>query len=58
MVRILIMLSKLATSGLLKVKLLLNTSYDNKCSVYDVTNKVLPHGSSYNVDVVTRQSFL
>ena len=52
MVEILMMLAKLATSGLLKIKVFLNEGYDFMISVHDVPNKVLSRDSNNIVDVV------
>ena len=47
MVTIWMMSAKLATLGLLKVKVFWNKGYDVKISVYDVTNKILLRDSNY-----------
>ena len=52
MVAILMMSAKLATLGLLKIKIFWNKGYDFIISVYDDTNKTLPRDSNYIVDVV------
>ena len=52
MVVTLMMSAKLATLGLLKIKVFRNKDYDVIFSVYDVTNKILLLNSSYIVDVV------
>ena len=44
--------SKLATLGLLKIKVFRKKSYDIINSVHDVTNKILSRDSNYIVDVV------
>ena len=46
------MSAKLATLGLLKIKVFLNKGYDVIISVFDVTNKILSSDSNYIVDVV------
>ena len=46
MVAILMMLAKLTTSGLLKIKVFLNEGYDVMISVHDVPNKVLSRDSN------------
>ena len=51
MVAILMMSAKLATLGLLKIKVLWNKGYDVIISVDDITNKILSHDSNYIVDV-------
>ena len=43
---------KIATAGLLKIKIIWNKIYDVKISIYDITNKVLSPDSNYIVDVV------
>ena len=51
------MSAKLATLGILKIKLSWNKGYDIIISVYDVTNKILSFGSNYIVDVAIRWMF-
>ena len=46
MVAILMMLAKLTTSGLLKIKVFLNEGYDVMISAHDVPNKVLSRDSN------------
>ena len=43
--------AKLATLGLLKIKVFWNKGDDSITHVCDVTNKILSHGSNYVVDV-------
>ena len=57
MVRILIMSAKMATPGLLKIKVFWNKGYDVIISVHDVTNKFLSHNSNYIKDVVMWPKF-
>ena len=57
MVIIFIMLAKIATSGLLKIKLFWNTGYDVTVSVPNVTNKILSRDSNYIVDVIMWSKF-
>ena len=57
MVEILIISAKLATLGLLKIKVFWNIDYDLIISVHDVTNKILSHDSNYNEDVVMWPKF-
>ena len=45
------MSAKLATQGLLKTKIFRNKGYDVIILEYDVTTKILLHGSNYIVDV-------
>ena len=52
MVTILMMSAKIATLGLLKVKVFKNNRYDVIIYVYDATNKILSRDSNYIVDVV------
>ena len=47
-----VMSAKMATLGLLKIKLFWNKGYDVIVSVCDVTNNILSHDSNYFVDVV------
>ena len=49
---ILMMTGKIATLGLLKIKIFRNKDYDVIISAHNVTNKVLSHVSNYIVDVV------
>ena len=49
MVRILIMLAKMGTLGLLEIKLFWKKVYDVIISVHDVTNKILSRDLSYNI---------
>ena len=57
MVKILMILAKMATSALLKMKFFWNKCYYVIYSVCDVTNKFLLHDSNYIVDVVTWSKF-
>ena len=52
MVTILMMSAKMATPGLLKIRVFRNKDYDVIISVHDVTNKVLSCDSNYIIDVV------
>ena len=52
MVLILMMTAKLATLGILEIKIFSNKSYDVIISVHDVTNKILSRESNYTVNVV------
>ena len=49
---ILMMSTKLATVGLLKIKIFWNKGYDVILSANDVTNKILSRDPSYIVDAV------
>ena len=51
------MSAKLATLGLLKIKIFWNKGYDVITSVYGVTNKVLSCDSNYIVDVMMWPKF-
>ena len=51
------MSAKMATLGLLKMKLFWIKSYDAIISVNDVTNKILSRDSIYIVDVVKWPNF-
>ena len=57
MVTILMMSAKIATLGLLKIKVFWNKSYDAIISVYDFINKNLSLDSNYIVDVVMWPKF-
>ena len=57
MVTILMMSLKMATLGLLKIKVFWNKDYDVIISVYDVTSKILSNDSNYIVNVVMRPKF-
>ena len=57
MVTVLIMWAKMATLGLLKIRVFLNKGYDVIISVRDVTNKFLSHYSNYIIDVVMWPKF-
>ena len=57
MVTILMMSAKMATPGLLTIKIFWNKGYDVLISVHDVTNKFLSRGSNYIVNVVMWQKF-
>ena len=46
------MSAKMATLGLLKMKVFCNKVYDVIIYLHDVTNKILPHDSNYIADVV------
>ena len=48
----LMMLAKLATLGLLKIKLFWNKGYDIIILVHEVTNKILSVDSNHIVDVL------
>ena len=52
MVTILMMSPKMATLGLLKIKVFWNKGYGATIYVHDVTNKLLSYDSNYIVDVV------
>ena len=52
MVTILLMSAKMATLGLLKIRVFLNKGYDVIISVHDITNKFLLRDSNYIIDVV------
>ena len=51
------MSAKLATLGLLKIKVFWNKSYDAIIFVYDVTNNILSRDSNYIVAVVIWPKF-
>ena len=56
-VEFLMMSAKLATLGLLKIKVFWNKGYDVIISVHDVTNKILSRDSNYIIDVVMWPKF-
>ena len=45
------MSAKMATTGLVKIRVFWKKGYDVIISVYDVINKILSHDSNYIVDV-------
>ena len=51
------MSAKMATSGLLKIKIFWKTGYDDIIVVHDVTDKILSGDSNYNVNVVMWPTF-
>ena len=52
MIIILLMLTKMATIGLLKVKLFWKQGYEVIINVHDVTNRILSRESNFIVNVV------
>ena len=52
MVTILIISAKLATPGLLEIKIFRNKGYDVIINDCDIINKILSRDSNYNVDLV------
>ena len=57
MVELLIMSAKLATLGLLNIKVFWNKGYIAIIYVYDVTNKILSRDSNYIVEVTMWPKF-
>ena len=57
MVTILMISAKIATLGLLKIKVFRNKAYDVVIFVYDVINKNLPRDSNFIVDLVMWPKF-
>ena len=51
------MSAKMATSGLLKLKILWKNGYDVIIFAHDVTNKILSPDSNYNVNAVMWPKF-
>ena len=51
------MSAKLATLGLLKIKIFWNKGYDVITSVYDINNKILSRDTNQIVDVVMWPKF-
>ena len=52
MVKILMMLAKMATPGFLKTKIFKKKAYDVITFAHDVTNTILSRDSNYNVNAV------
>ena len=50
------MLAKLATLGLLKIKLFQNKGYEVIISVHDVPNKIISRESNYTADSLATQT--
>ena len=50
-------LAKMLTLGLLKIKLFWNKSYDVIISAFDITNRVLSYDSNYIVDALVWPKF-
>ena len=57
MVTILIMWAKIATLGLLKIRIFWNEGYDVIISVHDVTKKFLSRDSNYIIDGIMQPKF-
>ena len=57
MITILIMSAKVATPGLLKIKIVWRKDYDAIIFVHDVTNKILSGDSNYIADLVMWPKF-
>ena len=57
MAKILMMPAKKAASAFLKIKIFWKKVYDVIIFVADVSNKILPRDSNYNVDVVMWPKF-
>ena len=51
-VKILMMSAKLATPGLLNIKIFRNKGYDVIILDYDINNKILSHGLNHIVDMI------
>ena len=58
MVKILMMLAKMATVCLLKIKIFWNKRYEDMIFAHDVTNKILSRYSNYIVDLVVWPNFI
>ena len=56
-VKILMMSAKLATPGLLNIKIFRNKGYDVIILDYDINNKILSHGLNHIVDMVKWPKF-
>ena len=57
MATILMMSAKMATLGLLKIKIFWSKGYDVIISIYDIINKNLSRDSNHIVDEVMRPKF-
>ena len=57
MVTVLTMSAKMATPGLLKIRVFFKKSYDVVISVYDITNKFLSRDWNHIIDVVMWPKF-
>ena len=57
MVTILMISTKMVTLCLLKIKVFYNKGYEVIVFVCDITNKILPRGLNYVVNVVIGQKF-
>ena len=57
MVKILMMSARMATPGLLKIKIFLKKAYDVIIFAHDVTKTILSLDSNYNVNVVMWPKF-
>ena len=57
MVKILMISTKMATLGLLKLKIFWNKGYDVIIFTHDVTNKILSYDSNYIADLVMWPKF-
>ena len=58
MMTILRMSAKIATLGLLEIKIVWNKGYDILISAYDVANQILSDDSNYIADVVIDSSLV
>ena len=58
MVTILMMSAKMATLGLLKIKVFWSKDYDVIISAHDITSKIVARDSNYIVDVVMWPKFV
>ena len=58
MVTVLMMSAKMATLGLLEIKIFWNKVYDVLTFITEVTNKILSGESNYIVDVIMWQSLI
>ena len=56
-VKVLMMPAKMATAGLLKIKIFLKKTYDVIISAHEVTNTILSRDSNYNVNVIIWPNF-
>ena len=57
LVAVLMISARLATPGLLKIKVFWKNSYDIKISIHDVTNNILLRDSNYTVDLTMWTNF-
>ena len=57
LVAVLMISARLATPGLLKIKVFWKKGYDVKISIHDVANNILLRDSNYTVDLIMWTNF-